>query len=168
MQTRAVAAVAGMLVLAGCGNAHQAAGNVPTGSPPASMSNAVPYSLYTHCGIDWARINGRWYQASPPLSDGSGNPPAGWGNPDQQGTIQVISSTEAELTDSAGHHVRFVLRPGARAPHRFALRVYGIAPYSGTCPDRGRRRQRRPVRCTRLLTAMTANPSTSADFRSAI
>lgn len=54
MQTRAVAAVAGMLVLAGCGNAHQAAGNVPTGSPPASMSNAVPYSLYTHCGIDWA------------------------------------------------------------------------------------------------------------------
>jgi hypothetical protein len=45
MRTRAVAAVAGMLVLAGCGSAHQAAGNATTGSPPASTSHAVPYSL---------------------------------------------------------------------------------------------------------------------------
>jgi hypothetical protein len=116
MRTRAVAAAAGMLVLAGCGSAHPAAGNAATGSPSASTSPAAPYSLYTHCGIDWARIDGRWYQASPPLSDGSGNPPAGWGNPSQQGTIQVISSTEAEFTDSAGHHVRFVLQPGAAGP----------------------------------------------------
>lgn len=78
----------------------------------------MPYSLYTHCGIGWAHIDGRWYQASPPLSDGSGNPPAGWGNPDQQGTIQMISSTEAEFTDPAGHHVRFVLQPGATGPAR--------------------------------------------------
>jgi hypothetical protein len=116
MKTRAVAAIAGMLVLAGCGSAHQAAGSASAGGPPASTSPAVPYSLYTHCGIGWARIDGRWYQASPPLSDGSGNPPAGWGNPDQQGTIQMISGTEAEFTDSAGQHVRFVLQPGATGP----------------------------------------------------
>jgi len=68
--------------------------------------------LYTHCGIGFARIGGHWYQASPPLSDGSGNPPDGWGNPYQQGTIQVISRTEATFRDGAGHQVRFVLRPG--------------------------------------------------------
>ena len=116
MKTRAVAAVAGMLVLAGCGSAHQAPGGASGGGSPTSTSSAVPYSLYTHCGIDWARIDGRWYRASPPLSDGSGNPPAGWGNPDQQGTIQVTSGTEAEFTDSAGHHVRFVLQPDAIRP----------------------------------------------------
>jgi hypothetical protein len=78
----------------------------------------VPYSLYTHCGISEASIGGRWYQASPPLSDGNGNPPPGWDDPYQQGTIQVISSAEADFSDSAGHRVRFVLRPGATGPVR--------------------------------------------------
>lgn len=112
--TRAVAAAAGMLILTGCGGAQRAAGTISGSSP--STSPAVSYSLYTHCGIDWARIHARWYRASPPLSDGSGNPPRGWGNPDQQGTIRMISSTEAEFTDSAGHHVRFILQPGATGP----------------------------------------------------
>ena len=116
MKMRAVAAVAWMLVLTGCGSAQQATSGVSGGASPVSTSSSVPYSLYTHCGIDWASIDGRWYRASPPLSDGSGNPPAGWGNPDQQGTIQVISDTEAEFTDPAGHHVRFVLQPGATRP----------------------------------------------------
>jgi hypothetical protein len=113
---RVVAAAAGMLILAGCGGAQRAAGGVPLSGSSASTSHAVPYSLYTHCGIDWARIHGRWYRARPPLSDGSGNPPSGWGNPDQPGTIRMISSTEAEFTDSAGHHVRFVRQPGAAGP----------------------------------------------------
>jgi hypothetical protein len=116
MKTQALAAVAGMLVLAGCGTANQAAGNASAGRPRASVSPAVPYLLYTHCGIDWTRVDGRWYRASPPLSDGSGNPPSGWGNPDQQGTIQMVSGTEAEFTDSAGHHVRFVRQQGASGP----------------------------------------------------
>jgi len=112
--TRAVAAIAGMLVVAGCGGGpSQATGSVPASGPSASISRAAPYVLFTHCGIDWANIDGRWYRASPPLSDGSGNPPPGWGNPDQQGTIQIISRTEAEFTDPAGHHVRFVRQPGA-------------------------------------------------------
>jgi hypothetical protein len=116
LMKRAVAAAAGMLILAGCAGAQQAAGGVPVSGSSASTSPAVPYSLYTHCGIDWARIHGRWYRASPPLSDGSGNPPRGWGNPDQQGTIRMISSTEAVFDDSTGHHVRFILQPDATAP----------------------------------------------------
>jgi hypothetical protein len=73
------------------------------------------YQLYTHCGIDEARIGSRYFEAVHPLSDGNGNPPAGWGNPDQQGTMTMLSSSEALFRDHAGHHVLFRLRPGARS-----------------------------------------------------
>ncbi len=125
MRTLALAAVAGMLVLAGCAGAHRVTGGprVQAGAPrvsgpQASPRPAAPYSLYTHCGISGALIDGRWYQAWPPLSDGSDNPPPGWGNPYQRGTIRMISSTEAVFSDPERHHVRFVLRPGATGPVR--------------------------------------------------
>ena len=110
---RTVAVVAA-LTLTGCGSVQGVAGG-PEGTPSASSS---PYALYTHCGIDEANINGRWYQASQPLSDGSGNPPAGWGNPSQQGVITFTSPTEVVFTDAAGHRVLFVLRPGASGPRQ--------------------------------------------------
>lgn len=50
-----------------------------------------------------------------PLSDGQGNPPTGWGNPYQQGTMTLISPAEAVFRDSVGHQVQFRLRPGAKA-----------------------------------------------------
>jgi hypothetical protein len=115
MRTRALVVTAGLLALAGCASAGGAVGAAPA-SGPSVRAKATSYLLYTHCGIDDARINGGWYQARPPLSDGSGNPPAGWGNPYQQGTIRITSGREAEFSDSAGHHVRFVLRPGATGP----------------------------------------------------
>jgi hypothetical protein len=114
MTVRAIIASAGLLVLAGCG---AAAGATPAGRSPGDASR-VPYSLYTHCGIDYARINGHWYKASRPLSDGSGNPPSGWDNPYQQGTIQVISRVAAKFRDTAGHRVWFVLLPGVTRPPR--------------------------------------------------
>jgi hypothetical protein len=46
------------------------------------------------------------------LDDGQGNPPAGWGNPYQAGTILVMG-TEATFRDDAGHSVTFHSRPGA-------------------------------------------------------
>jgi hypothetical protein len=97
------------LTLAGCGAGHGAA-------EPSARSS--PYALYTHCGIDEANIDGHWYEASQPLSDGSGNPPAGWGNPSQQGTVTFLSATEVVFTDDAGHRVLFVLRPDATGPRR--------------------------------------------------
>jgi hypothetical protein len=63
---------------------------------------AQPYELYTHCGIDWAKINGRFWRAKHPLSDGSGNPPAGWGNPSQDGTLTFIGPTTARFDSPAG------------------------------------------------------------------
>jgi hypothetical protein len=77
------------------------------------VGSARPYRLYTHCGIDEARIGNRYFEAVHPLSDGQGNPPAGWGNPYQQGTMTLLSPSKAVFRDDAGHHVQFRLRLGA-------------------------------------------------------
>jgi hypothetical protein len=114
MRSRLLMILSGGLVLAGCASTSHspAAGGVsPT---PAT----TPYSLYTHCGIIDARIDGKWYQAAPPLSDGSGNPPAGWGNPYQEGVIRKVSATEVNFTDTKGHNVRFVLHPKITGPQQ--------------------------------------------------
>jgi hypothetical protein len=74
---------------------------------------ARPYRLYTHCGIDEARIGDGFFEAVHPLSDGNGNPPAGWGNPYQLGSMTLVSPTQAVFRDNAGHEVVFRLRQGA-------------------------------------------------------
>jgi hypothetical protein len=89
-----------------------------SGASGSNTSSSSPYALYTHCGINEANIDGRWYEADTPLSDGNGNPPAGWGNPEQQGTVTMRSATQAEFTDAAGHRVAFTLRPGATGPEQ--------------------------------------------------
>jgi hypothetical protein len=79
----------------------------------AAAGSPQPYQLYTHCGIAEARIGNRYFEAVHPLSDGQGNPPPGWGNPYQQGTMTLLSPAEAVFRDDAGHQVQFRLRPGA-------------------------------------------------------
>lgn len=98
---------AAVTLLVACG--HQAG----SGSSAAGWTD---YRLYTHCGIIDANISGQWYRAVPPQADRQGNPPRGWGNPYQEGEIHVLSSTTTDYRDSAGHTVRFVLRPGATGP----------------------------------------------------
>ena len=73
----------------------------------AKPAKSVPYSLYTHCGINWVRVGGKYYTAVRALSDGSGNPPPGWANPYQAGTITLVSPTEVVFSDKAGHRVVF-------------------------------------------------------------
>jgi hypothetical protein len=106
------------VVLAACGSGPAAQVPTPARSSTAAAAAAAggsarPYQLYTHCGIDEARIGNRYFEAVHPLSDGSGNPPPGWGNPYQQGTMTLVSASEAVFRDHAGHQVRFRLRPGA-------------------------------------------------------
>src|SRR5205823_5894526 len=48
------------------------------------------YVLRTHCGILDAYFAGRLWRANPPLSDGSGNPPRGWENPESLGTMRLV------------------------------------------------------------------------------
>ena len=104
------------LVLAACDTGTAAHVTKPAGPAHTAVTpvgSAQPYRLYTHCGIDEARIGSRYYQAVHPLSDGQGNPPAGWGNPYQQGTMTLLSPSRAVFRDDTGHYVQFRLRPGA-------------------------------------------------------
>src|SRR6516164_8078939 len=104
------------MALAACGGtaAQAAKPPAPARTVAATAGSAHPYILYTHCGIDEARIGNRYFEAVHPLSDGL-NPPPGWGNPYQQGTMTLLSPTEAVFRDQAGHQVQFRLRRGATA-----------------------------------------------------
>jgi hypothetical protein len=113
LRAAAIAAVPLAAVLAGCESTPSPAAS-PSPTTAAARTTApkpVPYDLYTHCGIDYAQVGNRYYEATPPLSDGSGNPPPGWGNPYQPGTMTVLSPTQAVFTDKAGHRVVFTLVP---------------------------------------------------------
>jgi hypothetical protein len=78
-----------------------------------------PFSLYTHCGIDEVRYEGQWYErVGGPLDDGSGNPPAGWDNPEHDGTMERIDDSMIVFTDDEGHREEFTLREGATGPKR--------------------------------------------------
>jgi hypothetical protein len=104
-----------VLLVTACGSGGSGAADP---SSPASVAAGgwTSYSLYTHCGIEEANVGGRWYRAEKPLSDGNGNPPAGWGNPYQAGRIRVAGSDRVEFRDDAGHDVIFILGPGASTP----------------------------------------------------
>jgi hypothetical protein len=101
----------------GGGYCYEDALGPPPPGPLPSGSRAVPFvpyvfDLYTHCGILWAKFDGRNWVADPPLTDGSGNPPAGWGNPSDHGTMELVSSDWALYRSDSGMTARF--RPG---PH---------------------------------------------------
>ncbi|CCK25106.1 hypothetical protein BN159_0727 [Streptomyces davaonensis JCM 4913] len=98
-------------VLTGCAQADDGVDAVRA----KASGRTIPFDLYTHCGIDEARIGSTYFEAETPLSDGSGNPPEGWDNPTQRGTMTLKSETEALFTDGAGHEVKFRARPGATA-----------------------------------------------------
>jgi len=110
-----VLAIATVVVVAGCGESPANA-NAPGGSVSITVGHSVPYRLYTHCGILSSSINGETYYADPPLSDGSGNPPAGWGNPYTDGDMTLQTVTTAVFDDHAGHTARFTNTPMGPMP----------------------------------------------------
>jgi hypothetical protein len=82
------------------------------GAAPVSV---VDFDLYTHCGIREARVGSTYYDATPVLDDGNGNPPPGWGNAFQHGRMSLYADGSAVFTDDAGHVARFTARHGATA-----------------------------------------------------
>jgi hypothetical protein len=93
-----------------------ASGPVASAAGPSAMDAGRPFDLYTHCGVLGADVDGVWFVAEPPLTDGAGNPPAGWGNPEQAGTLTMVSPTEAVFRDDVGHEVRLRADDAARPP----------------------------------------------------
>ncbi len=94
---RRIALISVVLSVAGCGSVI---GSLTRAATPVHAGRS--YQLYTHCGIEWAKIAGAFWRATRRLSDGSGNPPAGWDNPFQQGTIVILGPRTARFDASAG------------------------------------------------------------------
>jgi hypothetical protein len=68
----------------------------------ASVPADQPFELYTHCGVTGAMIGGWWWEVTPALTDGSGNPPTGWGNPGQHGQLHFVDDdTVIFISDDA-------------------------------------------------------------------
>jgi hypothetical protein len=110
-------AAAAVVLLADVASPRETASRppVPKASATAVFVRSERFTLDTHCGVDEARIGDRYYEAVHPLRDKSGNPPPGWGDPYQSGTMTMVSPAEAVFTDHVGHRVVFRLRPGAKS-----------------------------------------------------
>jgi hypothetical protein len=80
-------------------------------APVADDPSTTPFSVYTHCGVENVRIDGRWWHAEPPLynQDRSG-PPEGWGDPHQDGTLTMVAPDRA-VFEALGQRVVFVPAP---------------------------------------------------------
>jgi hypothetical protein len=86
----------------------------PSGASEAESTGSAggkPFELDTHCGVESARIQGRWWHAEPPLYNKARNgPPAGWGDPYQKGTLTVESDART-VFEAMGQQVVFVPAP---------------------------------------------------------
>ena len=101
-----------IIALAACGSAITPAGS--QGPSASAKGHVTPaFDLYTHCGVREAKIGSDFYAASPVLDDGNGNPPTGWGNPWQIGTMTVYGNGTAHFSAPGGLEADFHLRPGA-------------------------------------------------------
>ena len=93
------------ILLAGCTQKTPIA--APTTPAQSDRVQAVVFDLYTHCGINNFMAYGKYFaRIGGSLSDGSGNPPDGWGNPFQRGTL-TLSGDIAVFRDKLGHVERF-------------------------------------------------------------
>lgn len=88
---RCVVLVGSVAMFAGCGSAVD-----PT-LGPVEVGDEYGYSVLTHCGIEWAQIDGAWWRTDP-LNDGNGNPPPDWNNPTQGGRLRIESEDRAVFT----------------------------------------------------------------------
>ena len=115
--TRSALVVVVAATLSGCATTATLSSSPQSHHPgnPDGLVDAVPFALYTHCGIHELTFRGKYYvRAGGLLDDGQGNPPAGWDNPYQRGALTIFT-TRALFTDAKGHRETFTLRPGARA-----------------------------------------------------
>jgi hypothetical protein len=79
----------------------------------AEIGMGYRYELPTHCGVEHAYFDDRWWTATPRLyeSEARVNPPPGWGNPMEPGTMRLVSRDEARFVADSGHTARFKPRP---------------------------------------------------------
>jgi hypothetical protein len=107
----------------GAGAAAESGGLADSAAPaegvaPPSMEVGVTYpiDLYTHCGVRGLDLDGVWFAADPPLVEEGSRPPPDWGNPDQHGTVTLLTHDQAVFRDDVGHEVRLRADESARPP----------------------------------------------------
>jgi hypothetical protein len=83
----------------------------PACAGPVTVGVRYLYILRTHCGILNAYFAGRLWRANPPLTDGSGNPPRGWENPESLGTMRLVRTNLAEFRQTNKLVARFTPAP---------------------------------------------------------
>ena len=109
-------------MLAACGGDYGVTGqsmadidNKPPYGLGVEVGKTYDYALYTHCGIEWARIDGVWWHAVP-IDDGNGNPPSGWGNPYNAGELIVLDDFTAVYSSGGDIKVEFKRTNNVKAP----------------------------------------------------
>lgn len=80
--------------------------DLPCG-PGVELRKVYAFIIYTHCGVRNAYFDGRWWIAEPMLSDGSGNPPPGWGNPYDRGKMEMLAEGLARYISGRGEVAEF-------------------------------------------------------------
>ena len=89
--------------------------NKPPYGPGVEIGKSYDYTLYTHCGIEWARIDGFWWHTTP-INDGNSNPPLGWDNPYDTGELVVIDHFTAVYNSGRDINVEFKRTIEVKAP----------------------------------------------------
>lgn len=84
------------------------------GEPEIGVAYTV--TVFTHCGLRHVDFDGSEWGISGPLSDGSGNPPHGFANPDDTGTVTLTSPDTAIYVSELGE--RRTLTRGTGLPHQ--------------------------------------------------
>ena len=88
-----------------------------TAAPAAAAASAeigvrYTHDLYTHCGVRYADFDGRRWLADPVLTSNEGlSPPPGWGNPNDLGTMELVSNDRASLLSHSGDKAIFKPAP---------------------------------------------------------
>jgi hypothetical protein len=104
--TRHIAVLVAATLATGCGSLEST-----RRAPVTDQLSGTIFSVYTHCGLESARIDGRWWHAKPPLyNQERTGPPRGWGNPYQEGTL-TRESADSAVFEALGQRVILVPDP---------------------------------------------------------
>lgn len=92
--------------------------------PGAKLNTAYPYRLFTHCGVLGTRFDGRSFcvEAIDPSTVTSG-----LNNPEDVGTMRLVSTHVALFRSSVGNAIRFVDAPPGVVGRPYPFRVYVLS-----------------------------------------
>jgi hypothetical protein len=75
------------------------------------IGRAYRQRLYTHCGVEQHGFDGSVWLVDPPLDDGQGNPPPGWGGVGTDGTFTLTEADRAVFRSTNGNTAQFRRAP---------------------------------------------------------